>query len=98
MDVTFTLDPREAGQTQRRLVIAFNAPTAARGSELCAGGAVPDEPQADGRVELTAAFCRGASALSEITGRAPDLRDASQSDFRELVRVAMRELFPQPDR
>ncbi len=99
MGVTFTLDPGEAGQTERRLVIGFNTPAEVRGGELCAvGEEIPGEPHDDGTVELVAAFCNGGTALSEITGRAPTLRDASDPDFRELVRVAMRELFPQAER
>ena len=97
-NVTFTLDPAAAGQAERRLVIAFNPPTAVDGGALCGGEQVGRAAQADGGVALAAAFCNGPRPLSWVRGRAPGLRDATDPDFRELVRVAMRELFPQRER
>lgn len=79
------------------VAMIFNGPAGASGAALCGmrHGAVPPAPEA-GRVRLLAAFCRGGTALTQLSAAAEDVRGLEDPAFRRLVRQATLRLFP-PD-
>lgn len=90
----FTAKPAEAAHANHRIVLMFDPAPTAMADRLC--GATPPAKAAPtaGRLAVMAAFCAGDKLISSADASGPAVAGPGEEGFRQIVRAAVRELFP----
>ncbi len=90
----FTVGPSETARTDIRVVMLFHGSETVLGDELCASperfGSVKD----GNGLHLTAAFCSGSLAWTEVYAWAGSVPGVNSPTFARLVAQTTRDLFP----
>jgi hypothetical protein len=100
MNTRFTETPQNNYNSDYKVVMLFNGPTAAQAGELCRqpsayGTTAP--VTSDGNTRVLAAFCRYDAPLTEVSGRASGVNTVSDARFASLIQQTMTDLFPSHD-
>lgn len=88
-----TLTPGPSARPLYRVVVAFNPLEPVGIHDLCRGERITTAPTADS-LQVRAAFCEGAGALTAVRGRAPADTDVDDADFQSLLAGMTRTLLP----
>ncbi len=90
----FTTGPSETARKDIRVVMLFHGPQTVLAHELCEAPEKFGSVNGGDGLHLTAAFCSGSVAWTEVYAWAGSVPDVNSPTFARLVAQTTRELFP----
>lgn len=90
---TFTLAPGASANPAYRVVLLFDGPRAVNSLSVCRQPPASEPPPAD-TLRVTAAFCRGGTTLTKVTGETDAVSGPDDPKLDALLAQVVRDLFP----